>query len=171
MLGLMSMERINGNVYFGDKASLEGWNPKIGNFQILDAEVSFRRYTAHKLLSIEQLQSHYGEIAELAKKYGTKSTEILFTVDLYYDCIPHANIFFLNENAGLVSNFLTNDLKTIQRKLENTSSLKNAEILLSIDIDRRKSSCVSVDIKEPLKKVHKELFESLDNILFTAKPQ
>ncbi len=165
------MERINGKMYFGDKASLEGWNPKIGNFQILDAQPSFRRYTAHKLLSIEQLQSHYDEIAELAKKYGAKSTEILFTVELYYNCIPHANIFFLNENASLLPNFFKNDLKIIQRKLENTSNLKNSEILLSIDIGRRKSSCVNVDIKEQLKKVHEELFERLDDILFTAKSQ
>jgi len=165
------MERINGHVYWGDKASLEGWSLEIGNFNILDAIPSFRRYVAHKSSSIEQLQSHYAEIAELAEKYNAEPTEILFTTNLYYDCVKRANIFFLNENTGTLQNFFKNDLKIIQRKLEHLSSLKNSEILLSIDIDRKKSSCVAVDIKEPLKKVHKELFESLDNILFTAKPQ
>jgi len=156
------MLRIKGKTYWGDKASLQGWETEVGHFHILDARPKFRRYHAYEPVCIEVLQKHYDEIAKLAEKYDAKPTTILHSTDKYYNFKKYTNIFFLGKNKRLGS-----DLNTIQRTLETVSI--NKEILLSIEIDRDKErSSVVVDIKEPLKMVHSELLKSLDAILFST---
>jgi len=155
------MLRIKGRTYWGDKASLQGWETEVGHFQILDARPEFRRYHACKAVCLDDLQKHYDEIAKLAEEYNTKPTNILYSKDKYYNFEKHMNIFFLGKKR------LGSDLDTIQRTLETVSI--NKEVLLSIDIDRdRMRSSVVVDIKDPLKKVHSELLKSLDAILFST---
>lgn len=156
---------IDGHAYYGNGESLDGWTPKIGNFHILATAPSFKRYIAHKPFTIELMERYYEKIAKLAHKYKAEPTKVIRTHGKFYTHEKFVNIFFLGRNS-----FYQKDLGTIQRVVDEGKLAK--EILFNIEIGlwtgRTDSGSVIVDIKEPLKKVHAELFKSLDAILFPA---
>ena len=171
------MLRINGKAYWGDEASLQGWETKVGNFEILDARPRFRRYIAHKPFNVNLMEQHYDKIAQLARTYNVEPTALIKTHGKYYTFEKYINVFFLGQNPGLLHPLTDSlkitgsqkDLDTIQRVLDKGKLDK--EILFNVEIKlwkgRMDSSSVIVDIKEPLKNVHASLFKDLDKILFT----
>lgn len=171
------MLRINGRVYWGDKASLQGWETKVGNFEILDARPGFRRYIAHKPFSVNLMEQHYDKIAQLAHIYNVESTVLIKTHGKYYTFEKYINVFFLGQNPSFLHPLTDSlkitgsqkDLDTIQRVLDKGKLDK--EILFNVEIKLREgrmdSTSIILDVKEPLKNVHASLFKDLDKILFT----
>lgn len=154
---------INGHTYWGNRASLKGWEPQIGSFYILATAPDFKRYIAHQPFTMALMEQHYEKIAELARKYDAEPTKILHTHGKYYTFEKYINVFFLGQKC-----WRQKDLDTIQRVL-NEGKL-NKEILFNVEIKlgrNKTDTSVVTDIKEPLKKVHAELFKSLDSILFS----
>ena len=114
---------IDGLVYWGNKKSLEGWDPKIGNFYALSTRSNFKRYIACKPFSLDLVEKHFSAVAQLANKYNLKPTLPISTHGKFYTREKYVNIFFLGLNMGFQE-----DLDTIQRVL-NKTSLKDVDVM------------------------------------------
>jgi len=157
--------QINGNIYWGSEKTLEGWEPVIGNFYILDARSNFRRYILHR--QQRSLQEIISDLQKLADKYDLRCSGLTQTKNSFYPSRKFSQIFFIKGGK----NTIVSDLKTIQRTTEENLQEKGSIALaLGEKIPYKKNNSCAIDINEIIKPIHKDLIQSLDNLLSPKTP-